>query len=443
VARFVYAVGGDNGLDNKPYASVEAAATGLDGTLGGFATLAQQLPKALSFLSVVNVGRFLYAVGGFDGTAAVKDVYRAELLDPLNAPQFSDVDVRPSLTQGLSPGLYTYRISAVLGNTDANNPNGETLASDFFPIQFPAVSMGQLQLILYWPQVAGAKSYNIYRTAKANDAAGTERLLATVSDSGTATQSYVDNGSVTPAGAAPLPLGSTGAWKALAQLNTARAGAGVVAAPDPVTAGTYYLYALGGNSGSPSSVTLQSSVEFLTITLVNGGAQQNTSGTWTNATQALPAARWLGGALLGTRAQNSVIPANQTYLYAPGGFASNLATATLDKKVYYSLVAAGGQPGAFTDSGSVGTLTAGAGTALVNNQMLSFGGFQVGAPTTASVSASLAAPTTLANFNALGSGVLSVARAIQGTAVESSFIYQLGGLSAGGVVLGSTEQTIW
>lgn len=285
VARYVYAAGGDNGMDNKPYVSVEAAATALDGTLGSFATLSQQLPKPLGFLSLTNVGRFFYAGGGFDGTAAVKNVYRTELLDILNAPQFSDVDVRPSPTQGLSPGLYTYRISAVLGNGDANNPNGETLASDFFPIQFPAVSMGQLQLILYWQQVPGAQSYNIYRTVKANDAAGTEQLLATVADNGMATQSYIAIASVTAAGAVPLPLGSIGTWKALAQLNTARAGTGLVAAPDPVTAGTYYLYAVGGSSGTPSTVTLQSSVEFLTITLVNGGAQQNTSATSTRCSR--------------------------------------------------------------------------------------------------------------------------------------------------------------
>lgn len=75
--------------------------------------------------------------------------------------------------------------------------------------------------------------------------------------------------------------------------------------------------------------------------------------------------------------------------------------------------------------------------------MLSFGGLQGGTPTSASVSANLTAATTLGNFNALGGGVLAVARALQGTAVESAFIYQLGGLNAGSVVLGSTEQTIW
>lgn len=443
VARYVYVAGGDNGSDNAPISSVEVAASGLDGTLGAFSTVSQPLPKALSFLGLVNVGRFLYAVGGFDGTAAQKGVYRAELLDPLNAPQFSDVDVRPDMTQGLTPGVYSYRIAAVMAAADANNPGGETLASDFFPVQVPTLSMGQLQLALYWKQVPGAASYKIYRSVAANNAAGGERLLATVNDNGTPTQSYIDNGQMTPAGAQPLPLGSLGAWKTLAQLNTARIGAGVVAAPAPNMAGTFYLYALGGNSGTVAAATALSSVEFLTITLQNGGAQQDTSATWTAATQALPTARWLTPGLFATNAQNSVVAANQTFIYAGSGISSNLAMATLDKPVYVSQVGAGGQPGAFTNSGSVGVNGAGFGAALVNNQMYAFGGLQAGTPSTASVSANLTAGATLGNFNALGSGTLTVARALHATAIESAFIYQLGGLGAGATILRSSEQTIW
>lgn len=445
VARYVYAIGGDNGNDNAPLKTVEAAPTGLDGTLQAFAPLSTQLPKALSYLGVVNLGRFLYAVGGFDGTAAVQNVYRAEILDPLNAPQLTNVDVRPNLTQGLAPGLYTYRISAVLGAADPNNANGETLAGDFFPVQIPPISMGALQLVLSWPQVAGAASYNIYRTVKAGDLAGTEQLLTQVPDSGVsgAVQSYIDTGANTPAGALPLPLGSTGVWEPLAQLNTARVGAGVAVAPDPVTAGTYYLYALGGNSGTPATPTALTSVEFLRITFVNGGAQQMTAATWTTATQSLLTARWLGPGFSGTRTENSNIPAGQTYLYSGSGLRSNLATGTTDDPVYASQIAAGGQPGAFAGTGTGGIRNPGYGGTLVNNQLLGFGGTAAGAPTTASLRSTLSNATTLTNFASLGGGVLTTARALQGTAIESAFIYQLGGVTTGGVALRSTEQTIW
>lgn len=442
VARFVYTVGGDSGTDNQPLATVEAASTGLSGDLGSFFVLSQKLPKALSFLGVVNVGRFLYAVGGFDGTSAVTSTYRAELLDPLNAPQFSDVDVRFDKAQGLDPGVYTYRISAVLQNADANNPGGETLAGDFFPIQLPSISGGKLQLVLSWKQVAGAQSYRIYRSPKVNAVAGQELLLATVTDNGMVTQSYQDKGIDTPAGAAPLPLGSTGVWRALQPLNTARAGAGIVAAPDPVKAGTFYLYALGGNSGTLSTPVLQSSVEYMTITVVNGGSQQNT-GNWTVSTTSLPTARWLTTGLYATSAQNSVIPAGQVLIYSGTGSSANLATGTLDRPVYVAQVSATGQPSAFTNSGSVGALRSGFGGVLVNNQMIAFGGFQATTPSTASDSARLTTPLTLMNFNSLGSGVLLTARALQATAIESAFIYQLGGVGVGGAALTTSEQTIW
>lgn len=445
VARYVYAIGGDNGSDNAPLKTVEAAPTGLDGTLQAFSPLTAQLPKALSFLGVVNLGRFLYAVGGFDGTAAVSDVYRAEILDPLSAPQFANVDVRPNLTQGLAPGLYTYRISAVLGPTDPNNPSGETLAGDFFPVQIPPISMGSLQLVLSWPQVPNAASYNIYRTVKAGDLAGTEQLLAKVTDSGVggAVQSYIDTGMNAPAGATPLALGSTGAWMPLAKLNTGRAGAGVAVAPDPMTAGTYYLYALGGNSGTPAAPTALTSVEFLKITYVNGGAQQMTAAAWTTATQALLTARWLGPAFGATRAENSNIPMGQSYIYSGSGLRSNLATGTTDDPVYAAQIAVGGQPGVFTGTGTGGIRNPGYGATLVNNQLLGFGGTTAGMPTTASLRSTLSNATMLSNFASLGGGVLTTPRTLQGTAIESAFIYQLGGLTTGGTALRSTEQTIW
>jgi len=84
------------------------------------------------------------------------------------------------------------------------------------------------------------------------------------------------------------------------------------------------------------------------------------------------------------------------------------------------------------------------GVALVNNQMMTFGGFQAGAAVTNSDSANLNTATSLANFNALGSGTLKLTRALAGTAMESAFIYQLGGANGGvNSAQNTTEQTIW
>ncbi|HNN53287.1 MAG TPA: hypothetical protein PKO07_19810 [Pseudomonadota bacterium] len=441
VARFVYAIGGDNGADNKPYASVEAAPTTLNGVLGTWFALSRTLPKPLSFQGVGVIGRFLYAVGGFDGTAAVKDVYRAEILNPLFAPQVTDVDVKYNATVGLLPGIYTYRVTAVMGAADANNPNGETLASDYFPIQIPALANGKLQVCIYPATVAGAASYNVYRSPKANDAAGKELLLGNL-PSTKVPLCFLDDGTVTPSGASPMPLGSTGTWRQIASLNTARIGAGVGVAQDPSSANLWYVYAVGGNSGTIAAPSPLGSVEFLPVTLSNGGATQ-TFTTWTPATGTIKP-RWALSALPATAAQNSVITVpTDTYLFAASG--STTSVTTLDGTIESAKVPAGGNIASFASATmGAGMKRPGYGGALVNNQMMCFGGFQAGAAATNSDSATLSSATQVGNFNALGGGVLKQPRALQGTAIESAFIYQLGGANAGpNTAQVSTEQTIW
>ena len=446
VARYVYAIGGDNGTDSAAKSSVEAAPTTLNGTLGSFSVLSQALPKNVSFAGATTVGRFIYVVGGFDGTAGLRNVYRAEILSPLNAPQFSDANYVFDNTTGLSGGLYIYRIAAVMNGTDANNPNGETLASDAFPLQLPTLAKGVIQVQLFWPAVTNAASYKIFRTA-VNGAAGSEKLIATVAHvMGMATQTTTDMGTVTPAGAVPLPLGSTGSWSAtLPQLGTVRIGAAVAAARDPDAAKSniWYLYAVGGNSGTLAAPTALSSGEFLTLTLTDTGTvQTQAAGTWTALTGSLTSARWAAPGMPATAANNNKVTGASTYLYVGGGSTGGLTTLT--KNVDVGLVVTGGQITTFSDSTANNLPRPSYGGLVVNNQMMAFGGFQAGAATTASSTAQMATASTLGNFNSLGGGVLLQPRALQGTTIESAFIYQLGGASAGvNTAQSSTEQTIW
>lgn len=445
VARFVYAIGGDSGADNQPTATVEAAPTALNGDLGAWFRMPTSLPKALSFQGIGLIGRFIYAVGGFDGAAAVKDVYRSEILNPLAAPQVTDADVRYSAVTGLGAGIYTYRVAAVLSAADPNNPNGETLASDFFPIQLPAAGQGagKLQVILFWSTVPNAASYRIYRSPKANDAAGKELLVGSVLATATPLR-FIDDGTVTPAGAAALPLGSTGTWRQIVSLNTSRVAPGVGVAQDPTDATKWYVYAAGGNSGTVAAPTALNSVEFLPITVMNNGTTQNFT-TWTAATSTLSKARWSLAALPATGANNSVVmSAVDTYLYAAGGSTSSLTN--LDGIIEVAKVQAGGQLAAFADARTAGTgiKRPGYGGALVNNQVMAFGGFQAGSAQTNSDTGTMSSATTVGAFNALGNGTLKFPRALQGTAIESAFVYQLGGANAGvNTSQNTTEQTIW
>ena len=365
---------------------------------------------------------------------------RAELLSPLGAPSGLDADVLVNGQSGLAAGQYIYRVAAVLAAADANNPGGETLAGDVFPVQLPTVS-GKLQLVLQWSKITNAASYRIYRSPKVNDAAGQEQLIGTV-QAGANPLQFVDDGTVTPSGGGPLPLGSLGAFRTLPQLNTARIGAGVAAITDPGNASQVYLYVTGGNSGTLAAPTPLASVESLTVTIAADGSQTFGAAFATSA-NSLPSARWAAPALAGTSANNNVIAANAAYLYVASGASG--AVTTLDKPVYVASIGANGVLGAFASTGSVGVGRSAFGGVLVNNQVIALGGFQGSAGQTNSDSAKLASATALGNFNSLGGGVLTAARALQGTAIESAFIYQLGGATANGVntAQATTEQTIW
>jgi hypothetical protein len=75
---------------------------------------------------------------------------------------------------------------------------------------------------------------------------------------------------------------------------------------------------------------------------------------------------------------------------------------------------------------------------------MAFGGLQGGAAANQSDTGTLSSATTVGNFNALGNGTLKFPRALQGTAIESAFVYQLGGANAGvNTSQNTTEQTIW
>jgi hypothetical protein len=375
----------------------------------------------------------------------VRDVYRSEILNPLAAPQVSDADVRYSATTGLGAGIYTYRVSAVMGPADANNPSGETLASDFFPIQLPAAGQGagRLQVILFWSVIPGAQSYRIYRSPRANDPAGRELLVGTVPATAVPLR-FVDDGTVMPAGAPPLPLGSTGTWRPIASLNTARIAPGVGVAQDPMDATRYYVYAVGGNSGTLAAPAALGSVEFLPVTLMDNGATQLFT-TWTAATSTLGRARWALAALPATGANNSVVMSPvDTYLFAASGSTGSLTN--LEGMIEVARVQAGGQLAAFADARSAGTglKRTGYGGALVNNQLMGFGGFQAGSAQNNSDTGTLSSATRVGAFNALGNGTLKFPRALQGTAIESAFVYQLGGANAApNTAQNTTEQTIW
>ncbi len=440
--RYVYAFGGDTGADNAPLDTVEAAKSGINGKLDNFSLLSPKLPAARSWGSAVNLGRFIYLVSGYTGTGATSTAYRTQMLNTTGVPQGLDVDYQYDPASGLNLGTYLYRISAVLSSnavTEPGNPGGETLAGSPFAVRVQKVN-GKLKALLTFSTMPTAVSYRIYRTPAADAAEGTEVLLATV-PAGASPMQYLDDGSVAPAGAGPLPEGSLGVWRSLPSMNTARMGSAVVMAQDPSNSSLSYLYVMGG-AADPNGLGALTSVEFLPITVALDGSQS--FGVWTNSKNSLPTNRFATQAFVTTSAGNSSLPAGATYLFIPVG-STGAGLRNQYDKIFVASIPAGGQPSTFTTIGYGAPSYPCYGSALVNNRLYLLGGFSGTTGNVKSLSAKiLTGKADFDVYSSLASGTLTTGRALQGTTQESAFIYQLGGAGNGiNTALSNVEFTVF
>ena len=428
-ARFIYAFGGDGGTTAGALATAEAAPVDPYGDLGAWFELPYPLPQARTFAQAATIGRFVYLLGGNDGTAAVDTVWRAEVLRPGDAPEITDADIRLGEGTGLAGGVWYYRVAAVFPNTDPLNPDGESLASDPLVIQIPD-RPERIHITVVWSGVARASGYRIYRSPDPDLFSGSERLIAEV---GAAPLTYTDYGDV--AGAeAPLPFGSLGNWAVMPVMLSAREGAGVTAAGDPADPAVVHLYALGGRDAGGTALA---SYEYLPVTVNADGT--HTPGAWTAGANDMPAARWQLAAFLADHAHADVIPAGDVWIYAGAGVASN--GTTMRSGVHAAQMQAGGDLGTWSNTGLAMTPPrAGYGHTLANSTLYVFGGLQADA-SNEGASAQITGPPALANWNNLGLN-MTENRYLQGSVTESSFIFQIGGWN-GAAATASVDKTVW
>ncbi len=320
-ARFLYAIGGDGGMAmaNAPFNSVEAVGIDLFGNFGAFENQRFSLNTARAFAGGVTAGRYIYVSGGTDGTNTVATVERARILDPLEVPQVNIDDIVPS-DVGLDGGYWIYRVAAVFGANDPDNPNGESLASDPLLLKVPALAGKKIKILLSWappvdilgmplPNVTG---YRIYRTPTVNGVSGDEVRIAEVAAGVT---KFTDDGTAMPSTEKPLPTGSTGAWSVLPAMNTPRKGHAAAIAPDPADPkNKFYVYSLLGMNATGASVT---SYEYLPVTIEANGRQ--TVGTWTTGANAFSAGRWQTSAWVADNTVSTVVPVGETWIYVGGG----------------------------------------------------------------------------------------------------------------------------
>jgi hypothetical protein len=453
ISRFLYAVGGDNGSAATAKATVEAAPVDPFGVMGTWDAQRNSLLNAFDGTQTValprtlaggaRVGRFIYVVGGNDGTASVATVLRAQILDPLAGPEVLDLDAElGDGVIGMPAGLWLYRVSALFPTSDASNPGGESLAGELFNVELPAIA-DLLLITLTWEQVPGASGYRIYRTPGPDETAAGLELLTTLL--GVASVSFTDDDTgVTDPASVPLPAGSTGVWHALtgSPLATPREAPATLAVQRPADASQFFLYAVGGNNGTTTLAT----GEVATVSIA--ADQSQTVSTWRALSDTLNPARSESTALSVSGADTPVAATN-TFVFFVGG---RLANGNDDDTIEGSAI----DP----VSGDIATLsvmsarsrgTGAAGTAA-NGFLFVFGGQGGSGATDKSVSSELVSVTagvpTLDNFNALGGGGINSPRFLPASAQESAFFFVGGGFGTDAVVvdanapLASIEQTI-
>ncbi len=440
-ARYLYAIGGDDGNVASAMDSIERAKVDLYGDLAAWSELPGVLPEPRTKAGIARVGRFIYLVGGHDGTAPVNTVFRAQVLDPLVPPRITDLGIEYSDGTAVGGGTWIYRVAALYGATDLSNPGGESLPGNPFVARLPDVPE-QLEVELEWTVVPGAVGYRVYRSPVADSGSGTEEWLADVM--GETNVSFVDDGGATDASGTPLPAGALGEWAEMPSLPAALEAPCVTVGEDPVDPSVAYLYVAGGRDGA---ATVRDDIYYYPISL-DFEHEQAVSAVATSASS-LGVARYECGAVSVTDALHSVVGPGVNWLYFLGG--KGQAGSLNPNPVDAALVGAGGE---FTNyiplTSDNMRVSSGYGYAAASNYLYVFGGGS-GAPDSAGASTKICSsssesqcnqapidPPDLRNWNA-GFSLLEN-RYLMGSAQESSVIFIVGGQTNSGAT-DSVEHT--
>lgn len=428
-ARFLYAIGGDQGSPDSALSSVEVAPLTPYGDLGEWRYVPSDLPEKRALAAGVTIGKFIYLVGGHKGggSGALQTVRRAEILRPQDAPQIDgELDIALD-SAGIGPGLWYYRVSAVMDSNDADNPGGETLPSEALPIKIPAWAPDNFQITLRWSQVPGAQLYYVYRSPSAGSGLNDVRRIATIP---VGDEQYTDTGA-TVTDHAPLQLGDLGEWQLIGTMNSTRSEFGVGLCTDPDEPLVKYLYALGG-AGAGNSVL--GDYEFLSITLDPATDSQTYSDDWIIGTDVFPPRR-LHGVYTMDALVSTAIAENECWIIVGSGLNSSGKTGDGFES---GQVQAGGMLTDWKPAGSSVNFAA-YGYVSAANQVFTLGGdFNLNEKRN---SGKFAAGGTITSIGA--SGQLAVGRELPGATVGNGRIFVLGGMIDDVTPTASVESSPW
>lgn len=450
--RFLYAIGGEDSTGTA-LSSVEVGPLDLFGATGKWFTQRYGLNAPRSGLAVIQQGAYLYAIGGTSskggtGGAAptgvpLDTIERARILDPAQAPVFNAPTT--SNVGTLAAGTWYYRVAAVMANNDADNPGGETLASD--EIVAGLAKPGQIGLS--WSAVMGSQYYRVYRsTGSVSDGgyggSGSEVLLK---DNVMAT-SYADDGSAMLGTQVPLALGSTGVWVTQGtKLSTPRLNTSAVVAPESATTPTLHVYLLGGWGKCVGALanSVMNCYEYATLSsdgsAITGSFTQDLINKFIS-----PRMRHGSSALTATNGPTLISDGgaknNASFVLISGGY----NVSSIGNTVESSLVQAGGALGAFSVPGKGYALQRdGSQMMIANGYAYAFLGGTMGSysassdlSTNASVTPTAVTFGNWSNATNLGSNV-----GRHGVALESAYFYVAGGTTNDTDALTSVYQVIY
>lgn len=416
-ARFIYALGGDDGTTAGAKVTTEAAAVNRFGEPVSWFALPNDLPAGRTFAAATTVDDFIYLSGGHDGTAVTDTVWRANILDPLFAPRVTDVDffINGDFFGGIPTGVYYYRVAAVMEPNDPANPGGEGLASEPQAIRIP---VNGISIVLTWSAIPGATSYRIYRSAMPDQVYGNEVLIGTVNSP---TLSFVDDGSLMPGTEKPLPLGSLGKWHEVAKLDGPRYRHGFQVLPSPTTQGQYHFYSVGGSNGTTALATYA-----MNNMQVVGPRVQNVTSAAIAGAISLGVARFDAALLAGTVDNANLL--SMPTLYMLGGATNNGTT----RQIEYAQQNADGTLNSWVVTSNMQRSRAGYAAAVANNNLVVAGGQNATSNATADKGEICAPNATctqpaLDRWNSL-SNVNMQDRYLHGYISATGFLYMAGGL---------------
>lgn len=407
---FIYAIAGagtKTPSQSDIYNDAEVVQVDPFGQLGSWKQIPNKLNSRRFGAGAVQLNGWIYVIGGTsDGSVPLQTcaVEKAKILTTDTSPQ--NLNLTSFSGGNLTAGAWYYRVSAVMKDTDPENPSGESLPSLEKVIKVPGGSSVKLTWDAPLRNPQHVSHYRIYRTDSENGISNTEHLIV---DNVTGTE-FTDSG-LPPGTVSPLPNGSTGIWQCENTTNfTPRFGLSAVVGHD--SNNSYYIYATGGRNSTGATGV----VEFAPVN------PDGSLGNWTS-TASIGTGRYYLSAVFVDSTKAPIVGQNN-YIYALGGTQNGTTALNTTER---ASVQTGGALSSWTSLTKTINPNMGLLSVAVDNFIFDMVGTAGGGNKVDS--GEIINPAgDIQNWNNAGNGGTTIwSRFLGGTTLESAYIYLVGG----------------